>query len=199
MVAFSFPPYQFDAATPGTLVSLSHFFGQHGYVPDVQDTADNVNMRSTFIAGGEGIVRGTPQVRSIDIAPTLAFLMRIPVPQHSQGRVLLPIIANNRSVKSLGVIGLNDFHGQLDPTTRVFDNALNATVGGAGFLATMFDEEKATLPAETRISPAATTSGRRHPIPGCSRTFLPSTWRTPGRSTPPATATTSSTSGSNGC
>ena len=95
VVAFSYPPYQFDAATPGTLVSLSHFFGQHGYVPDVQDTADNVNMRATFIAGGEGIVRGTPQVRSIDIAPTLAFLLRHPVPQHSQGRVLLPIIANN--------------------------------------------------------------------------------------------------------
>ena len=57
VVAFSYPPYQFDAATPGTLVSLSHFFGQHGYVPDVQDLADNVNMRATFIAGGEGIMR----------------------------------------------------------------------------------------------------------------------------------------------
>ncbi len=166
VVAFSYPPYQFDAATPGTLVSLSHFFGQHGYVPDVQDTADNVNMRSTFIAGGEGIVRGTPQVRSIDIAPTLAFLLRIPVPQHSQGKVLLPIIANNRSVKSLGVIGLNDFHGQLDPTTRVFDNALNATVGGAGFLATMFDEEKAMLPPETRILAGGDNVGASPPNSG---------------------------------
>ena len=35
VVVFSFPPYQFDAATPGTLVAPSHFFGQHGYVPDV--------------------------------------------------------------------------------------------------------------------------------------------------------------------
>ena len=37
VVAFAFPPYQFDAATPGTLIAASHFFGQHGYVPDVQD------------------------------------------------------------------------------------------------------------------------------------------------------------------
>ena len=37
VVAFSYPPYQFDAATPGTLVARSAFFGQHGYVPDVQD------------------------------------------------------------------------------------------------------------------------------------------------------------------
>ena len=39
LVVFSYPPYQFDAATPGTLVAPSHFFGQHGYVPDVQDLA----------------------------------------------------------------------------------------------------------------------------------------------------------------
>ena len=58
LVVFSLPPYQFDAATPGTLVSPSHFFGQHGYVPDVQDLSANVNMRATFLAGGERIARG---------------------------------------------------------------------------------------------------------------------------------------------
>ncbi len=166
VVAFSYPPYQFDAATPGTLVSLSHFFGQHGYVPDVQDLSDNVNMRATFIAGGEGIMRRNAQVRAIDIAPTLAFLMRIPVPQHSQGRVMLELVANNRSVRPLGIIGLNDFHGQLDPTTRAFDNAINATVGGAGFLATMFDEEKANLPAETRILAGGDNVGASPPNSG---------------------------------
>ncbi|HEY5846628.1 MAG TPA: alkaline phosphatase family protein, partial [Microlunatus sp.] len=35
LVVFSYPPYQFDAATPGTLIAKSEFFGQHGYVPDV--------------------------------------------------------------------------------------------------------------------------------------------------------------------
>ena len=58
LVVFSFPPYQFDAETPGTLVAPSHFFGQHGYVPDVQDLANNINMRATFLAGGQAIAQG---------------------------------------------------------------------------------------------------------------------------------------------
>ena len=58
VVAFSFPPYQFDAATPGTLVAPSQFFGQHGYVPDVVDLAANINMRATFLAGGGPIAKG---------------------------------------------------------------------------------------------------------------------------------------------
>ena len=53
LVVFAYPPYQFDAETPGTLVARSAFFGQHGYVPDVQNLAASVNMHATFIAGGE--------------------------------------------------------------------------------------------------------------------------------------------------
>ena len=53
-----YPPYQFDAATPGTLIARSAFFGQHGYVPDVQDLKSNTNMRATFLAGGDAIERG---------------------------------------------------------------------------------------------------------------------------------------------
>ena len=58
LVVFAYPPYQFDAETPGTLVAPSHFFGQHGYVPDVQDLAANINMRATFLAGGDGHRQG---------------------------------------------------------------------------------------------------------------------------------------------
>ncbi|MDV3220415.1 5'-nucleotidase C-terminal domain-containing protein [Intrasporangium sp.] len=146
LVAFSYPPYQFDAATPGTLVAPSHFFGQHGYVPDVQVLEANVNMRASFIAGGSGIAKGTVSARSIDLAPTLAFMLGIPMPQHSQGRVLLDVVKGGNAYKPLSLIGLNDFHGQLDPTTRAFDFGQNATVGGAARLATMFDEELASLP-----------------------------------------------------
>jgi 2',3'-cyclic-nucleotide 2'-phosphodiesterase (5'-nucleotidase family) len=145
LVVFAYPPYQYDAATPGTLIAKSEFFGQHGYVPDVQDLDDNVNMRATFLAGGDDIVKGRFTVRSIDVAPTIAYLMRIPEPQHSQGRVLKEVIRGTSKVKPLTIIGLNDFHGQLDPTTMVIDG-LNASVGGAPFLATMFDEEAAGLP-----------------------------------------------------
>ena len=89
LVAFAYPPYQFDAATPGTLIAPSHFFGQHGYVPDVKNLAANINMRATFLAGGNGIAKGAFSARSIDLAPTLAFMLDIPEPQHSQGKVLL--------------------------------------------------------------------------------------------------------------
>jgi 2',3'-cyclic-nucleotide 2'-phosphodiesterase (5'-nucleotidase family) len=145
LVVFSFPPYQFDAETPGVLVAASHFFGQHGYVPDVQDLAANVNMRATFLAGGEGVAKGEVRARTIDLAPTLAFMLGIPEPQHSQGRVLLDVLKGASSYKPISVIGLNDFHGQLDPTALAFDG-INVPVGGAAQLGTMFDQELAGLP-----------------------------------------------------
>lgn len=145
LVVFAAAPYQFDGATPGTLVARSAFFGQHGYVPDVVDLADNVNMRSTFLAGGPGIARGRVTARTIDLAPTLAYLLGVPEPQQSQGRVLREIVQGSSSVKPVTIIGLTDFHGQLDSTTARFDT-LNAPVGGAASLGTLFDEEAATLP-----------------------------------------------------
>ncbi len=146
LVVFSYPPYQFDAETPGTLVAPSHFFGQHGYVPDVQVLGANVNMRATFLAGGAGIAKAAVRTRSIDLAPTLAFLLGIPEPQHSQGKVLLDVVKGGNSYTPVSIVGLSDFHGQLDSTTRAYDNGLNARVGGGSFLASMFDEELANLP-----------------------------------------------------
>lgn len=151
LVVFSYPPYQFDAETPGTLVAPSHFFGQHGYVPDVQDLAANINMRATFLAGGEGISHRTVTARSIDLAPTLAFLLGVPEPQHSQGEVLLDVSDEGRSYTPVSIVGLNDFHGQLDPTTRAYDAGINARVGGASYLATMFDEDLSALPGQGLI------------------------------------------------
>ena len=146
LVVFAYPPYQYDAETPGTLVAPSHFFGQHGYVPDVKNTAGNVNMRATFLAGGGSIAKGEVSAKMIDLAPTLAFLLGIPEPQHSQGRVLLNVVKGGSSYKPIAVVGVNDFHGQLDQTTLPYDGLVTPTVGGAAFLATMFDEEFAALP-----------------------------------------------------
>jgi 2',3'-cyclic-nucleotide 2'-phosphodiesterase (5'-nucleotidase family) len=151
LVVFAFPPYQFDAATPGTLVARSAFFGQHGYVPDVQDLADNVNMRATFIAGGPRIARGrVAGVRSIDLAPTISYLLGIPEPQQAQGRVRLDLLKDGREVRPVGIVGLNDFHGQLSPTSTVVDG-LNVPVGGAAVLATLFDQEAAALPGQSLL------------------------------------------------
>ena len=158
LVVFAFPPYQFDAETPGTLVAPSHFFGQHGYVPDVQNLGANVNMRATFLADGDDIGKGEVEARTIDLAPTLAFLMGIPEPQHSQGRVLLDVLRHGDKFKPISIVGLNDFHGQLDPTTLVFDG-INTSVGGASFLGTMFDEELAALPGPGLILAAGDNVG----------------------------------------
>ncbi len=147
LVVFAYPPYQFDAATPGTLVARSAFFGQHGYVPDVQNLSANINMRATFLAGG-GDVR--PKVvaaglRTIDLAPTLAYVLGVPEPQHSQGVVRLDLLKGSESRTLVPVIGLTDFHGQLDPTSMTMDGR-NVSVGGASQLATLFDEEAAQFP-----------------------------------------------------
>jgi 2',3'-cyclic-nucleotide 2'-phosphodiesterase (5'-nucleotidase family) len=150
LVVFSYPPYQFDAATPGTLISLSHFFGQHGYVPDIQNLKASVNMRATFLAGGKGITHRTVKASAIDLAPTLAYMLGVPEPQHSQGKVLLDVVKGGGSVKALPIIGLNDFHGQLDPTTMSIDG-VNVPVGGGAILGTLFREEDAYLPGAARI------------------------------------------------
>ncbi len=118
LVVFAYPPYQYDAETPGTLVAPSHFFGQHGYVPDVQDLAANVNMRATFLAGGKGVAKGTVTARTIDLAPTLAFMLGIPEPQYSQGKVLLDVVKGGNGYKPISIVGLNDFHGQLNSDAR---------------------------------------------------------------------------------
>jgi 2',3'-cyclic-nucleotide 2'-phosphodiesterase (5'-nucleotidase family)/predicted AlkP superfamily pyrophosphatase or phosphodiesterase len=156
LVVFAAIPYQFDAATPGTLVAPSHFFGQHGYVPDRTGLAGNANMRATFIAGGRGIAKGKVKAASIDLAPTLAFLLGVPAPEQSQGVVLRKALTAN--VTPLSIIGLNDFHGQLEPTTRVVDGR-NIPVGGAAHLATRFDEEAARLPGRTLLLAAGDNVG----------------------------------------
>ena len=144
LVVFAFPPYQFDAETPGTLVALSAFFGQHGYVPDVQNLGANVNMRATFIAGGGDVLPDViaSGLRTIDLAPTIAYLLGVPEPQQSQGVVRLDLLRGGEARTLVPVIGLTDYHGQLDPTTITIDSK-NIPVGGASQLATMFDQDAA--------------------------------------------------------
>ena len=120
LVVFAYPPYQFDAATPGTLVARSAFFGQHGYVPDVQNLAANINMHATFIAGGEvdSAQRGraAASARSIWRRPSRICWT---FPNRSNRRVWCGSIccAAVKARTLVPVIGLTDFHGQLDQTT----------------------------------------------------------------------------------
>jgi 2',3'-cyclic-nucleotide 2'-phosphodiesterase (5'-nucleotidase family) len=132
-------------------------------VPDIQDLKSNTNMRATFIAGGDAIDRGViDDVRSIDLAPTAAFLLDIPVPQHSQGQVLLDLLDDGHKYTAVNVIGLTDFHGQLEQTTTLVDGrAVGA--GGAGQLATMFDEEASSLPGQTLLLASGDNVGASPP------------------------------------
>ena len=164
LVVFSYPPYQFDASTPGTLFAPSAFFGQHGYVPDVQDLRSNTNMRATFLAGGKRIDGGVARkVRSIDLAPTAAFLLGVPVPQNSQGTVRRGILDDGDDVRPVNIVGLNDFHGQLDPSVTTIDTNTAVPVGGAAQLATMFDEEAAALPGQSLLLAAGDNVGASPP------------------------------------
>ncbi len=164
LVVFSTPPYQFDAATPGTLIARSAFFGQHGYVPDVQDLDTNTNMRATFLAGGKAIDRGVVRdVRSIDLAPTAAFLLDVPAPEKSQGIVRRDLLDDGHDYTPVNIVGLNDFHGQLDPAATTIDTITTVGVGGAAQLATMFDEEADALPGQSLLLAAGDNVGASPP------------------------------------
>jgi len=97
VVVVSLPPYQFDAATPGTVIAPSGFFGQHGYLPDLVDLGHNVNMHATFVAAGPA-VRGSHKqvagVQAVDLAPTVATILGIPAPNDVQGHALDGILAS---------------------------------------------------------------------------------------------------------
>ena len=133
-------------------------------MPDVQDLRSNTNMRATFMAGGDDIDRGVAEdIRSIDLAPTAAFLLGVPAPQHSQGVVRRDIIDDGHDFTPVNIIGLNDFHGQLAPAATTLDSNIAVSVGGAAQLATLFDEESAKLPGETLLLAAGDNVGASPP------------------------------------
>ncbi|TDD66898.1 hypothetical protein E1262_20705 [Jiangella aurantiaca] len=143
------PPYQTDAATPGELIAPSQFFGQHGYLPDLVKLNRNVNLHGTFIAAGAGIVEARKpirDVRAIDVAPTLAFLLDIPGPQNARGRILYDIVEGGDRLSELTLLDISDYHGQLTPLAEAADTlsgggAANPSfgIGGAAFLKPWFD------------------------------------------------------------
>lgn len=136
------PPYQFDAATPAVPIAFSQFFGQHGYLPELVDLEHNVNLHGVFVAWGEGIFRNKviSGVRAIDLAPTIAFLMGIPLPAQSRGKILLEIFRGGGTFKELSILDISDYHGQLVPLSERSDTlGPSFAIGGAAFLDSWFD------------------------------------------------------------
>jgi len=167
------PPYQFDAATPGQRIAFSQFFGQHGYLPNTVDLAHNINMHSTFVASGPGVVHSdipVAGVRIVDLAPTLAFLMGIPGPQNARGSILYQITQGYGRYKEITVLDISDYHGQLVPLAEAADNlatpAVNPTyaIGGSAFLKSWFDLYRAEAPGGSVTMAAGDSVGATPPI-----------------------------------
>ena len=120
LVVFSSPPYQFDAATPGTLVARSAFFGQHGYVPDVQDLAEqhqhagDVPRRRDAHRPGTVERRPHHRPRADDRLPA----RRAGAAAQPGQRAARAAATTAAGTRRITIIGLNDFHGQLDPPRR---------------------------------------------------------------------------------
>ncbi|HET9666596.1 MAG TPA: 5'-nucleotidase C-terminal domain-containing protein, partial [Desertimonas sp.] len=144
------PPYQTDAQTPGQLVAPSQFFGQHGYLPELVDLKNNINMHATFIAAGPGIGKGSAKdVRAIDLAPTISYLMDIPAPLNARGSIRYDILAKKK-LKEITILNISDWHAQFAPLAETADNvssagALNPTfsIGGAAFIDTWYEQFEA--------------------------------------------------------
>ena len=166
------PPYQFDAATPGERIAFSQFFGQHGYLPNLVDLAHNVNMHGTFIASGPGIRKQGPvaNVRAIDLAPTIAFLMNFPGPQNARGKILFNLTPGQGKYKEITILDVSDYHGQLVPLTEAADNlaapAVNPVyaIGGSAFLKPWFDVYRAEAGKDHFTVAAGDSVGATPPI-----------------------------------
>ncbi len=168
------PPYQFDAAVAGEAIAPSEFFGQHGFLPDTVDLESNVNMHATFLAGGPGIAAGAAPVadmRPVDIAPTIAFLLGIPGPLQARGQIRYDILDGGSSLRELTILNVSDFHGQIVPLFASADDldedgADNPSfpVGGAAFLAPWFEAYRADAPGMTITLAGGDSIGATPPI-----------------------------------
>ncbi|MEK6574526.1 MAG: alkaline phosphatase family protein, partial [Chloroflexota bacterium] len=167
------PPYQTDAATPGQTFAFSQFFGQHGYMPNLVDLAHNVNMHGTFVAAGPGIRHQGPvaDIRAIDLAPTIAFLMNIPGPQNARGSILYHLLPSPGQYKEFTIIDISDYHGQLVPLSEAADNlsgggASNPSfaIAGAAFLKPWFDAYRAEAPGGSITVAGGDSVGATPPI-----------------------------------
>jgi predicted AlkP superfamily phosphohydrolase/phosphomutase len=95
VIVFVNPPYQFDFAEGGTpLRDTTVWWAAHGHLPQSAAGRANANLNATFYIAGPGIRHGWPtRVRTIDVAPTLAYLLGIPAPAQAEGRILAEVLA----------------------------------------------------------------------------------------------------------
>jgi hypothetical protein len=89
VVAITTPPRVFRAGARGLVEraarAIGRTIGAHGYDPEAVP-----EMAGILVALGRNVGKGVrlPAARAIDLAPTVAALLGIDPPEHSEGRVL---------------------------------------------------------------------------------------------------------------
>ena len=109
--------------------------------------------------------------RSIDVAPTAAFLLDVPGPYNASGSILYDLLANGSTLREVTLLDISDFHGQLPPLSAAADDidaegAVSSSfdVGGVAFLAPWFDHYRAEARGETLLVTAGDAVGATPPI-----------------------------------
>ncbi|MEO5951049.1 MAG: 5'-nucleotidase C-terminal domain-containing protein, partial [Chloroflexia bacterium] len=147
------PPYQFDAPTTGQRIADSPLYGQHGFLPNEVDLANNINMHAMFGAYGPGIAHAkkVTGVSSIDLVPTAAYAMNLLPPRYAEGKVITGVFSDNSSaLVPIQVLNWSDYHGQLDPVSASFDN-ITVNSGGVALIGAYWKEAIAKNPNGTLI------------------------------------------------
>ncbi len=161
------PPYRFDDAIEGAVVAKAMPVVSGGYLPG--DGSENAGL---FLAAGPDIASGaTVDARSIDVAPTAAFLLGVPGPYNASGGILFDLLTNGETLSELTLLDISDFHGQLPPLSAAADaidaeGAENASfdVGGVAFLAPWFDRFRAEAGGDALLVTAGDAVGATPPI-----------------------------------
>jgi 2',3'-cyclic-nucleotide 2'-phosphodiesterase (5'-nucleotidase family) len=160
------PPYRFDGAIEGVVATAEPVLAG-GYLP-----VDGPENNGLFLAAGPNIGSSTPfTARSIDVAPTGAYLLDIPGPYHASGSILYELLANGPMLHEVTLLDISDFHGQLPPLSAAADDidaegAVGSSfdVGGVAFLAPWFDRYRDEARRETLLVTAGDAVGATPPI-----------------------------------
>ena len=114
------PPYQIDAATPGSCSPSASSSASTGTCP-TSSTSRTVNMHGDVRGRRARASASTAPVAgmsAIDLAPTLAYLLGIPGPQNASGQDPPTSSRREPGFKTIQILDISDYHGQLVPLTR---------------------------------------------------------------------------------
>jgi 2',3'-cyclic-nucleotide 2'-phosphodiesterase (5'-nucleotidase family) len=165
------PPYRFADIDEGAAIAPVTAKAVGGYLIQAEAASDQA-AAGLFLAAGPDIASGAHVVaRSIDVAPTAAFLLRVPGPYNASGSILFDLLANGSALRELTILDISDVHGQLPSLSAVADaidaeGAVNATydVGGVAYLGPWFDHYRAEARDKAVLVTAGDAVGATPPI-----------------------------------